>query len=221
MDESAKANVPLAVQVGFIGSSSMYDDLAGPFLAELEPALEEAGFRNTDAEYIRENFNSSITTLYQPSRGRPYNDVFGAGIFILVVVFIGSAVGQWAIGKLCDELYTSARRCLGDLAKRLRTSDRVVHVAYDCWFDSSEVLVRVVCTLRAGEPDDVVDALVPVAIRRAAAWVEAHAVTRRMVEYRIEHGRLADNPKVGELREWSIVAELWIPLDFTGCELVP
>jgi hypothetical protein len=198
MTENPRADVPLAMQFAFAGSASVYDDVAGPLFHELMPILDEAGFGNTDADYIRDNFDPPSITFYPPGRGEPRNTSFSE-ILVGVVVFVGSPVNAWAISKLCDGVYKRACEStgpLGNLISRLRPGDRVVTVALDHWFGPGGVLIRVECKLRAGEPHDTVDALVPVALRRAAAWIAEHGVTHRVIKYCIEHGRLADNPQL-------------------------
>lgn len=195
-----RAEIAGAAQLIFAGSSSVYDDLAGPLFTDLMPVLDEAGFGNTDREYIRENFSPLSRTFY-PSETKFYNSAVLGEIAIGAILYIGTSVGQWIISKLCDEVYEKvggAEGMVGRLLGRLRRSDGVVTTVFDHWFDESGVLVRIECRLREGDPTDVVDALIPVALRRAGAWIEDHGITHRVVKYRIERGALADHPELSQ-----------------------
>src|SRR5207237_1377837 len=81
-------------------------------------------------------------------------------------LFIGGSINAWIISKLCDVVYQRAR-VVGNLIRRLKPGDGVVTVILDHWFDSSGMLVRIECKLRADEPRDVADALIAVALRQA------------------------------------------------------
>ncbi len=75
---------------------------------------------------------------------------------------------------------------------------RSIVVVFDHWYDETGVLVRVEFTSRA--PGDEVPDLARVleACDLAAAHVEEHGVTHRVMAYRVVDGRLDPAPRLAE-----------------------
>lgn len=113
-----------------------------------------------------------------------------------ISLFIATGVGQWAIGKICDELWERRfRDPLARMLKRRRTegyADKSMGVLFGVWYDTDGVYIGAVATLTADGENEV--ELIPEAQRRGLEWIETHGATKPVVIFPIRNGELARVP---------------------------
>ncbi|HEY5052364.1 MAG TPA: hypothetical protein VII45_03030 [Solirubrobacterales bacterium] len=142
-------------------------------------------------------------TLLSSKRRLEPTAVFGADDAIVAIsLFIAAAVGQWAIGKICDWLWERKfREPLTEMLERRRRegyADKPMTVSFGVWYDTDAVYIGAVASLGANEGDDHLADLIPEAQRRGLAWVEAHGITKPVVIFPIRNGELASVPTLSD-----------------------
>lgn len=122
---------------------------------------------------------------------------FGLSAFAVgALIFIGSTVGQWVVGRLCDHVYDDKLKpAFRELRRRARAEQEqnggsaVLHL--DHWFDVDQVLIRIEIDLATGDDDDGDLELIREVLRRARAWIESNGITKPVMVYRISRGEIS------------------------------
>jgi hypothetical protein len=128
----------------------------------------------------------------------PRADLVISALVVGIILFLGTSVGSWVVGKLCDEYYNAKLRpALVGLVRRWRKDkySRGKHspvAISDHWFDVDQVLVRVALPLD-GEVDGESDPTkhITEALRSAQGFVNNNRVTHPVIVYRVRHGQLS------------------------------
>lgn len=190
-DERALKDLSPALTSWQSGQRSFTKKLSMPFLEESVLGLIQDGF-SEDSEIP--------AGLIDTQKSAP-TGVFGVDDVIIVgiAVFIGTAMGQWAVGKVCDEIWgkriaPAFRKLLKRRNEEKGMDERPLTVSFGAWFDTDSVFVQVIATLQKGESAEGVETLVPEAFRRARAWLEQHGVQQPVLIYRVRNGELSSFP---------------------------
>jgi hypothetical protein len=207
--EKKLEQIPRAAAGASRGKFSQMEEFGQPFFDEIWEALHQAGFVDFDPSYMQDNFDvpAEISAI-EIRTGQP-TMVFGPGEFCLAIsLFLGTSLGQWAVAKAYDEVYNAKLRpALQNLfaklrkrrnAKRGTRSPEITTLVFNFWFDTSQVLVRVLAKVKPEEDHNAVEALVPEALRKALAWTEQHGITHRVLTYRIANSEITEHPILSE-----------------------
>jgi hypothetical protein len=159
-----------------------------PFVTDSDEVLKEIGFVDTIAGFTTPN-------ELLPGRSREITADLGAsGAFIGLMIFLGSSVGSWAIGKACDGLFESKLRpVLARLTEKIRSvraQKRSLGVPFQfrcaTWYEHDQLLVQV--TVEISDP--AVGRYLVLAQQMAASWVQEHGAAVQLLAYRVEGGQL-------------------------------
>lgn len=119
-----------------------------------------------------------------------------------VHIFLQTPLGDWAVGKVCDEIWDhKLRGPLRKLFKRRRKEgygERRLAISFGAWYDIDGVYIGAEGELNAEDADTGVADLFPAAQRAGLAWVKAHGVTKPVLMYHIENGKLATEPTLSD-----------------------
>jgi len=172
-------------QLFFTGKLSM------PFLRESVHGLIQDGFSEEP-----EIPAGLINTQESAPTG-----IFGVddAIVVGIAVFLATSMGQWAVGRVCDDIWDKrVKPAFRKLLKRRKQekglAERPLTVSFGAWFDTDGVFVQVIATLKKGESAEGIETLIPEAFRRAHAWLEQHGVQQPVLIYRVRNGELSSFP---------------------------
>jgi len=184
-EEQLDVPIPIEIASYQSGKLSFSNDLAMPFLEEAVIPLVQEGITETSQYPI--GFTNVQTA--GPTA------IFGVDDAIVgIALFLGTGMGQWAIGRICDGIWVkTVRPALRHLFQRRReeVGERALTFSFGAWFDTDGVFVQVITTLQQGEDAKKVEELVPEAFRRALTWIEQHGVQQPVLVYRIRGGNLS------------------------------
>jgi hypothetical protein len=173
------------------GSVSFAGKLSMPFLEESILGLIEDGFSEEPEIPVG---------LIDAQKSGP-TAVFGVddAIVVGIAIFLGTAMGQWAVGRICDEIWDKRvgpafRKLLRRRKQGKGLAEKPLTFSFGAWFDTDTVFVQVIATLQKGESAEGIETLVPEAFRRAQAWLEQHGVQQPVLIYRVRNGELSSFP---------------------------
>lgn len=159
-------------------------------------SLEADGF-----EYVGDVDDSLNLPPTLLSKSRNMEPTMAVGVddaIVILSLFIATSVGQWAVGKVCDELWERKfRKPFARMLKRRRSegfASKPMTVSFGVWYDTDGVYIGATATVTADDWDNRLADLIPEAQRRGQEWVETHGVTKPVVEFPIRDGELAADP---------------------------
>lgn len=126
-------------------------------------------------------------------------DVGVTTAILVITAFIGSSIGSWAVGTLCDRFWDGhVAPALQKLRNRKGDGEDDY---YPYWFEfrvyyaTDEFFVVVRALVASPEDLDCAATLVPEAERKALAWVRDRGIDSAGLLYSIRHGELSEIPR--------------------------
>lgn len=167
--------IPRAIAVRASGPTWFHEELVTPFLREAADPLTEEGFAWLGDAAGEFEVPQGLFETEEHETG-PVAMIGGIPEAIAVAIFLGTSVGSWAVGRICDAIWDGRiRPALRQLSERRQEDTdlarRSIVVRIGAWFDTDGVFVEVIAELRPGETLETVEELVPEAFRRAFTWV--------------------------------------------------
>jgi hypothetical protein len=178
----------------YYGKTTTNEELSLPFLFEAVSGLIEDGFEEQSQLPI---------DVISPQRTQP-TAIFGVDDVALIGIaaFMGTSVGSWSIGRVCDDLWDKkikpAVRNLYRRRKKNGLDGQGVTLSFGVWFDVDQVFVQVIAALEPGQDSKAVEDLVPEAFRRAETWIKEHGVQAPVLVYRIRSGEVSSVPTLAQ-----------------------
>ena len=182
------------------GRNNHVQEYVLPFVRDVADGLHEAGLADLGKSGLRLSVPNEL--LGGGTRTSPTAVIDPWTVFVGVSLFLGATVGDWALGKMLDEIYEAKiRPALKKLLTRTRAQKDGPGLVFTIgtWFDVDEVYVEVVVETGPEDEDiDGYDDLVKQAWLQARDWVQSHGVTHRYMQYRIRQGKVSSVPKLSE-----------------------
>jgi hypothetical protein len=146
--------------------------------------------------------------LFPPSRG-PTNMAGLNLLMVGVVHFVGTSVGSWAVGKVCDEIFDAKiRPALVRLRMKLTkkerwqpTKERPLNFRFGVWYDVDKVYIDVRAEATSLTELEQLEGLVPQAHKSALPWIEHNGISKRVLTFHIRHGELGAYPTLSDSAE--------------------
>lgn len=115
------------------------------------------------------------------TRGCSTRRIGVAALTVGLSLFLGSSVGSWAVGHVCDSVWDKrVGPALEQLLDRRRDDPAAFWNAwtfrFGVWFDRDKVFVQVVGEIAGGDDGRALLELVPEAFRRAHEWLTDHGI---------------------------------------------
>lgn len=198
MTEKSLQQVVHGIVFGGGGKNHYVQELSGPFFDQLSRDLRDAGYEKALSEPVWKD------ELKQ--RARPTAVFDPVSFSIIVGCFVGSAIGSWAIGKVCDELWGkfngSFKTLKTNYKKRAAENKRLVpdeiKFNVDFHFRNDEISVVVEGTAQNESEIDSFESLLPKAVRQALAWIKDKGITSKVIRYNIKNGELSEFPTLSD-----------------------
>ncbi len=199
----ARTPQPDSLQPGFalgaFGSSTFWENVILPFVNDTGEVLKSAGF--TDA---LDSF-SAPSGIYS-RKPRFVADAGATTIFIGLMVFLGSSIGSWAVGRTCDHFFDeNIKPVLKRLKKRIEKRDdegggsfHPFEVRCGLWYEPERVLVQVLVQIE--RPGDLKTASLHIAAaqRAAANWLEENGWHGAALVYKVVEDELEPTPTLAK-----------------------
>ena len=189
--------VDASFQLMMGGRKHLIDEVAMPFLTEVSEALKGVGLEEGEAGF---DVSAEILPASGPSRPRMAVEPATA-LIIGVSVFLGTAIGSWAVSKVCDAVLDHAvKPALKRLRARMRRNKKIItpssplRMRIGVWYDVDRLYVLVIAEVTASAELAKVESLVPRAHDLALDWVKTHGITGQTLTYRVRHGELGRYP---------------------------
>jgi hypothetical protein len=173
------------------------------FSVPAEMSLEAEGFEFVGDVHSSLHLPPGLLPEAGPTGAEGATQVIPIALAIVGVhIFLTTPLGDWAVGKVCDEIWDNKLRGpLRKLFKRRREEgygDRRLAISFGAWYDSDGVYIGAEGELNAEDADTGVADLFPAAQRAGLAWIKAHGVTKPVLMYHIENGKLGTEPTLSD-----------------------
>jgi hypothetical protein len=186
-------DVKSMVLVSHRGKLSDIEAFSQPFHREVGAGLREAGL-HVEWEGGNEPSFDVPAGSFPPHTGHQLTNVVAVDdmLVIGVAIFIGSSAGQWAVGKVLDEVYAGRiRPAVGHLLNRVRGSvsrPQTLRIRTDYYFDDYHKVVRIEIDASGRHKPDMTK--VDKALKQARDLIEQGAVAKHALLYRLANGQL-------------------------------
>jgi hypothetical protein len=201
--ERGLSEVPRAFSLTWGGKNHPVQELARPFLDELEGELTgAAGFQLLRQSFDDFHIPDEIFGLRKRDKG-PTAVIDGITLVVGLSVFLGTSIGGWAVSRVCDDVFDAkVRPALARLFQK-QQQDKILRrreliVRFGAWYDTDGIFVEVIAAIGPEDDRDRVEELLPEAHRRALVWIEQHGITKPVLTYRVRHGDLSKFPHLGD-----------------------
>jgi hypothetical protein len=192
--EEDQSESRMEVSSFYSGKLTFADELAMPFLRESIFALIKEGHEEVDEYPIEIAAVGKVPTAF-----------FGVDDAVVgILLFSHTPMGQWAINRICDNVWDkTVRPAFRKLIKRRDKNGGLdggaLTLTFGAWFETDNVFVQVIASLKTGEDPKKIESLVPEAFHRARNWIEGHGVQQPVLVYRIQNGNLSLNPTLADI----------------------
>lgn len=175
--------------------------LGEPFVQEVVESLRNSGYGNA----------------VDNPQGYPYGDGYpygvgsrgftadaGVGEFVIgFSIFLGTSVGSWAVGKICDDLWAqkiapALRNMAAKYKRRFEKKENAIDVIFrlEVYYGHDDLKVVVYSKSSSTASIESLERLVPEAEKRALAWVAEKGITSKVIRFNIVEGELSPNPRL-------------------------
>jgi hypothetical protein len=187
----------LAAQYGSYGQVNFLDEVALPFSRDVHSRLTVIG---VDESLDGVNVPSDLFPL---AKG-PTN-VFGVddAVFLGVAVFVATKLGDYALGKVLDEVFedgvvpalkSMVRRLKGKKGTWSPSTHGEFEFRFGAWYDTDKVYVNVVAAIDSLDDMKNLESLVPTAHKSAVGWIKRDGIKDRVLTVRIVDGKIDNIP---------------------------
>ncbi len=180
---------------GWRGTSSFARGVAMPIIDAVANDLRACGLAEAldDPQFPPDESPRTI---------QPRADAFVVPALVALSIFVGSSIGSWVVGKLCNEMWDVH---IGPALKRWRRAkesdgkarfDTPFEFRVGCYFATDDLKVTVTTIVGSEHDLEEMERLLPEAERRALQWVQDKGISSRELVYTIKDGQLSSFPRV-------------------------